>query len=279
MKCKIKFSEKIVVRGGGDLATGIVQKFHRSGFPVVILETGAPTAIRRSAALCEAVYEGVSQVEDVTCRRVSGFSESEGELESCWNAGTVPLLVDPEGKTIREIRPAAVIDAILAKRNLGTSMDMADVTIGLGPGFCAGTDVHAVIETQRGHDLGKLILRGCARPDTGIPGEIGGRSAERVLYAPAGGVVKCWKQVGDVVERGEVVFSVEGEFEGEAVRAPFTGLLRGMLRDGTEVPKGMKTADIDPRTDADWRTISDKARCLGGAALEAYFCLMRSARD
>ena len=261
------FTQIIAVRGGGDLATGVVQKFHRAGFSVVILETSAPTAIRRSVALCEAVYDGLAQVEDIICRRVT----SPDELGHCWLAGEVPLLVDPQGQTLGEIKPSAVIDVILAKRNLGTSMDMAPVTIGLGPGFCAGEDVHAVIETMRGHDLGRLILQGSAQPDTGIPGEIGGKSTERVLCAPVAGSLSCQKRIGEIAKQGEVVFTVDGQ----AVLAPFSGLVRGMLRDGAKVPKGMKTADIDPRTDVDWRTISDKARCLGGAALEAYFYLIR----
>ena len=260
------FTQRIVVRGGGDLATGVVQKFCRAGFPVVILETSAPTAIRRSVALCEAVYNGDMQVEDIVCRKIDRLDK----LDDCWSAREVPLLVDPLGETIRDIRPSAVIDAILAKRNLGTGMGMADVTIALGPGFCAGLDVHAVIETARGHDLGRLILQGNAKPNTGIPGDIGGKNAERVLRAPADGTVECRKQIGDVAESGEIVFTVGAE----AVCAPFTGLLRGMIREGLHVPKGMKAADIDPRIDVDWRTISDKARCLGGAVLEAYFYLL-----
>ena len=259
------FSHKIVVRGGGDLATGVVQKFFRAGFPVVILETPAPAAIRRSVALCEAVYDGFSQVEGMNCRRVSGLEQ----LEGCWQAGAIPLLIDPSGETIRRIQPSAVIDAILAKRNLGTHRGMAPVTIALGPGFCAGEDVDVVIETMRGHDLGRLIFKGSTIPNTGIPGEIGGRSGQRVIHAPARGTVVHKKQIGDVVENGEVLFTVGGT----EARAPFTGLLRGLIREGAEVPKGMKVADIDPRTDVDWRTISDKARCLGGAALEAYLFL------
>lgn len=258
-------TQKVVIRGGGDLATGVAQKFYRAGFRVVILETPAPTAIRRSVALCEAVYDGLKQVEDVICRKAG----SPDALEACWREVTVPLLVDPEGKSIRAIRPDAVIDATLAKRNLGTSRDMAGITIALGPGFCAGADVHAVIETMRGHDLGRLILRGHAKPNTGIPGEIGGKSGQRVLHAPSSGVVLHKKRIGDVAECGEALFTVGGA----DVCAPFTGLLRGLIREGMEVPKGMKVADIDPRTDVDWRTVSDKARCLGGAALEAYFYL------
>ena len=259
------FGEKIVVRGGGDLATGVVQKFFRAGFHVVILETSTPTAIRRSVALCEAVYDGLSQVEDVICRKVSGSDE----LESCWQAGDVPLLVDPSGASIRIIQPDAVIDAIIAKHNLGTDRSMADITIALGPGFYAGKDVDVVIETMRGHDLGRLIFDGYAKPNTGIPGDINGKGSERVLHATVSGTVIHKKQIGDLVESGEVLFTI-GE---TPVCAPFSGLLRGLIREGINVPQGMKVADIDPRTDVDWRTISDKARCLGGAALEAYFCL------
>jgi len=260
-------SQKIVVRGGGDLATGVIQKFFRAGFPVVILETPAPTAIRRSVALCEAAYDGSARVEDMVCRRVSNTDE----LEDCWLAGTIPLLIDPTGETIKRIQPSAVIDAILAKHNPGTHKGMAPVTIALGPGFCAGEDVDAVIETMRGHDLGRLIFKGSAAPNTGIPGEIGGKSAQRVIHAPASGTVIHKKQIGDVVQRDEVLCIIE-ETE---VRAPFTGLLRGLIREGAAVPQGMKIADIDPRTDIDCRTISDKARCLGGAALEAYLYQQR----
>jgi len=258
-------SQKIVVRGGGDLATGVVQKFFRAGFPVVILETSAPTAIRRSVALCEAAYDGSARVEDMICRKVSNNIE---EIENCWQEGTIPLLIDPSGFAIEKIRPSAVIDAILAKRNFGTHRGMAPITIALGPGFCAGEDADVVIETMRGHDLGRLIFKGSAAANTGIPGEIGGRSAQRVIHAPASGTVVHKKQIGDIVQSGEVIFTAGGI----EARAPFTGLLRGLIREGLNVPQGIKAADIDPRTDVDWRTISDKARCLGGAALEAYFC-------
>jgi len=264
------YDQTIIIRGGGDLATGVVQKFHRAGFQVLILETAAPAAIRRGVALCEAVYDGKKQVEDIVCRRIS----ETGEIEACWREGSVPLLVDPNGKTIRAIKPAAVIDAILAKRNLGTTRCMADVTIALGPGFNAGEDVHAVIETMRGHDLGRLILQGYAKADTGIPAEVGGESSRRVLHAPKAGIVINLKQIGDVARSGETLLTVGGA----EVRAPFAGLLRGLIRDGIQVHKGMKIADVDPRTEIDWHTISDKARCLGGAVLEAYLYLSREHR-
>jgi xanthine dehydrogenase accessory factor len=173
------------------------------------------------------------------------------------------------------LKPAAVIDAIMAKRNLGTHMGLAPITIGLGPGFYAGKDVNAVIETMRGHNLGRLILNGGAAPNTGQPGEIGGKSAQRVIHAPAAGKIKHIRRIGDIVEAGETIF----EISGEPVSAPFKGLLRGLIHEGLDVPKGMKVADIDPRLDVDWRTISDKARCLGGAALEAYFYLKGILRE
>ena len=261
------YSSIIVVRGGGDIATGVIQKFFRAGFPVVILETAEPTAIRRNVALCEAAVDGFAQVEDMACRRVAG----PDELEHCWQTGSIPLLIDPRGESIPAIHPAAVIDAILAKRNLGTNRAMANITIALGPGFCAGEDADIVIETMRGHDLGRLIFRGSAKPNTGIPGDIGGKSVQRVLYAPASGIIVHTKRIGDAVEFGETLFTVGGI----AVNAPFTGLVCGLIREGANVPQGMKAADIDPRTDVDWRTISDKARCLGGAALEGFLYLQR----
>jgi xanthine dehydrogenase accessory factor len=262
----------IMVRGGGDLATGVVQKFYRAGFNVVVLETESPTAIRRSVSLSEAVYDGVAEVEDMVCRKVSGVTD----LEGCWQRGEIPLLVDPHGESIKKIKPSAVIDAIIAKKNLGTSIDMADVTIALGPGFNAGKEVHAVIETQRGHDLGRLILQGFAKPDTGVPGDIEGESIRRIIRAPVSGKVVHKNKIGDIVKQGDVLFSivdVDGEGVVEAsvdVIAPFNGLLRGLIREGLQVHSGIKAADIDLRVDIDWRTISDKARCIGGAALEAY---------
>jgi len=268
MSMSLPSGRTVIVRGGGDLATGVVQKFFRAGFNVLILETEAPTAIRRSVALCEAVYNGTSKVEDIKCRKINKLEETK----SCWSEGIVPLIIDPDGKSINEIKPSAVIDAILAKRNLGTIKSMADITIALGPGFIAGKEVNAVIETKRGHDLGRLILKGTATPNTGVPGEIGGEDTRRVVHATASGMVQHKKQIGNIVKQGEVLFTVN---EAEAV-APMNGLLRGLIREGITVNKGMKVADIDPRTDADYRTISDKARCLGGAALEAYFYLDRN---
>lgn len=264
-------NDVVVLRGGGDLATGVAQKLARAGFRVLILETAKPTAIRRTVALCEAVYEGGAQVEDISCRLVGSVED----CAACWEGSVIPLLIDPAGDAIAALRPVAVVDAILAKRNLGTTRAMAPVTVALGPGFVAGEDVDAVIETMRGHDLGRLILKGRAMPNTGVPGEIGGQSRLRVLHAHAAGEVRHMRAIGDVVEQGEVICTVGTE----AVTAPFAGLLRGLIRQGISVPKGMKIADVDPRTDVDWHTISDKARCLGGAVLEAVLYLSSKRRE
>lgn len=255
----------IVIRGGGDLATGVIQKFHRCGFPVLVLEVEKPTAIRTTVALSQAIYRGSAQVEDVVVTRISSLEE----MTAVHRRGQVAMLVDPNGASIQGLRPICVVDAILAKRNLGTHRGMAPVTIGLGPGLIAGEDVDVVIETVRGHDLGRLIFKGSALPNTGIPGVIGGKGAQRVIHAPEAGYVAHIHAIGDVVEEGEPILTVGGV----AATAPFTGLLRGLIPQGLSVPKGMKIADIDPRVDVDWHTISDKARAIGGGALEGFFTM------
>jgi xanthine dehydrogenase accessory factor len=230
-----------------------------------VLEIEKPTAIRRSVSISEAVFDGSAEVEDIRCTRIAAISE----MEACFSRGNIPILVDPSAEIVAQLKPAAVVDAIMAKRATDTRKDMAPATIGLGPGFRAGIDVHAVIETMRGHDLGRLILQGSAQPDTGVPGEVGGKSDQRVIHAPVAGEVTHIRNIGDKVEAGEAI----GAVSGETVAAPFAGLLRGLLKDGLQAHAGMKIADIDPRPDVDWRGISDKARCIGGAALEAFFYL------
>lgn len=257
----------VAVRGGGDLATGTVQKLYRAGMRVVILEVADPTVIRRTVALCTAVTDGEAAVEDMTARLV----RSPGECAAIWREGDIPILVDPVGESLRALRADGLVDAILAKRNLGTRADMAPIVIGLGPGFDAPRDVHAVVETMRGHTLGRVILEGAALPNTGIPGMIGGKGSQRVLRAPGSGTVHHHSAIGDILAAGQPVFSV-GDL---VVNAPFAGVLRGLIREGMAVPHGMKCADIDPRTDSDWHTISDKARCIGGGVLEAYLYLRR----
>ena len=256
----------IIVRGAGDISTGTIHRLFRAGFPVLALESERPSAIRRRVAFSEAVYDGSATVERVTAVRVADIRDAAAALD----AGKLPLLVDPNGESIRQLRPAAVVDAILAKKNLGTTVDMAPLTIALGPGFVAGTDVHCVIETMRGHNLGRIIVSGSAMPNTGVPGLIGGYGAERVIHAPAAGTFRMLRDIGSVVRAGERVGAIEAA-EGEVpVRAKIAGILRGILRDGYPVPKGFKLADVDPRLEQleNCATISDKARCIAGSVLE-----------
>lgn len=260
-------SSWIIVRGGGDLATGTIHRLWSCGFKVLVLETKMPAAIRRQVSVCEAVYDGETIVEGMKAIRIFSWKQAEKIIES----GAVPVLVDPEGASIDMLHPRVVIDAILAKRNLGTHRKMAPLTIGLGPGFCGGKDVDVVIETKRGHNLGRVIYSGMAAPNTGIPGMVGGYAKERVLHAPVEGTFKGYAGIGDIVEAGAPVAAVIGN-DGTAtpLTAAFSGIVRGLLRDGYPVTKGFKVADIDPRKEelANCFTISDKARCIAGSVLE-----------
>ena len=263
---KNKAPDLIIVRGAGDISTGTIHRLFRAGFPVLALETDHPSAIRRKVAFSEAVYDGTATVEGITAVRISGLREMTAVLEK----GQLPLLVDPEGQSIRQLCPTVVVDAILAKKNLGTSMDMADLTIALGPGFEAGKDVRYVIETMRGHDLGRIISSGFAAPNTGVPGLIGGFGAERVIHSPAAGVFHMKRDIGDQVQAGEAVGTVTAP-EGEIpVTTRISGILRGIIRDGYPVTRGFKLADVDPRLEElkNCFTISDKARCIAGSVLE-----------
>lgn len=268
----MKKSGLIIVRGAGDLATGTIHRLKKSRFRLLVLETDHPAAIRRQVALSEAVYSGSACVEGVEAIRV----ENEQQMSEAWKNNKVPVLVDPEGKCIASLQPKVVVDAILAKRNLGTNRKMAPLTIALGPGFTAGEDVDVVIETKRGHNLGRVIREGCAYPNTGIPGIIGGYGAERVIHAPAAGILKNKSKIGDIVEKGQVIAvieetgSVESKNDKIEVTATLSGLLRGLIRDNYPVTKGFKIADIDPRKEelANCFTISDKARCIAGSVLE-----------
>lgn len=257
----------IIVRGGGDLATGTIYKLKKSGFPVLILEVENPSAIRRNVAFSEAVYQGSHTVEDMTCHLAGSLEQAEQFLRE----GKLTVLVDPVGESVFKLKPLAVIDAILAKKNLGTHRDMAPITVALGPGFTAGRDVDAVIETKRGHDLGKVLWSGCAAANTGIPGIIGGYGKERVIHCPADGILRNVKKITDTVSRGDTVAVVETENGTVPVEATLDGILRGLIRDGYPVTKGFKIADIDPRTEEyqNCFTISDKARCIAGGVLEA----------
>ena len=257
----------IIVRGGGDLATGSIYKLKKSGFPVLILEAANPSAIRRNVAFCEAVYQGSQIVEDMTCYKAESLQQARQFLSE----GKLAVLVDPTGEAISKLKPLAVVDAILAKKNIGTNRAMAPITIGLGPGFTAGEDVDAVIETKRGHNLGRVLWTGSAAPNTGIPGIIGGYGKERVIHCPAKGILRNVKKITDSVSKGEVIAVVETEDGIVPVEATLDGILRGLIRDGYPVKPGFKMADIDPRLDEleNCFTISDKARCIAGGVLEA----------
>ena len=274
----MKKKDLIVVRGAGDLATGTIHRLKKAGFRLLVLEAEHPAAIRRQVALSEAVYAGSARVEDVEAVRMDvDLAEKknrkellEQEMERIWKKDGVPVLVDPAGLSIAALRPAVVVDAILAKKNLGTTKEMAPLVIALGPGFTAGEDVDVVIETKRGHNLGRVIRSGCAVPNTGIPGIIGGYGKERVMHAQAEGILRNAASIGDIVEARAVIAEIETENGTVPVEASLSGLLRGLIRDGYPVTKGFKIADIDPRKEElqNCFTISDKARCIAGSVLE-----------
>ena len=262
----MKRDDVILVRGGGDLATGTIHRLWSAGLKVLVLEAEHPAAIRRQVSVSEAVYEGGAVVEGMRAALVKTLDEAV----VVWHRGDVPVMVDPKGELIPQVRPAALVDAILAKKNLGTTRDMAPLTIALGPGFTAGVDVDLVVETKRGHRLGRIIREGAAIPDTGVPGVIGGYGAERVIHAPAKGIFFGKALIGDMVEQGQaigVIVTGQGEV---TVEASLTGLLRGIIKDGYPVVKGFKIADIDPRKSEyeNCFTISDKARCIAGSVVE-----------
>jgi xanthine dehydrogenase accessory factor len=251
----------VLIKGGGEMATGIAHRLNRCHFRVCMTEISHPQAVRREVSFCEAVYDGEKTVEGLTARLVDSYDR----IPDLWDTGKIPIIVDPEAKVKDFLKPAILVDAILAKKNVGTRITDAPLVIGLGPGFYAGRDVHLVIETNRGHNLGRVISKGAAEEDTGIPGVIAGFSAERVLRAPADGTLETVRQIGDPVQAGDMVGSVEG-FQ---VQAEIKGVIRGLLRNGTSVWKGMKTGDIDPRGIKEHcYTISDKARATGGGVLE-----------
>lgn len=260
----------VVVRGAGDLATGVILRLARSGFRVVALESPRPTAIRRTVAFSEAVYDGTVEVEGLRARRAEGPAEIRAALAE----GLVPVAVDPEAALVPVLRPAALVDAILAKRNLGTRVGQAPAVIALGPGFEAGRDADAVVETARGHDLGRVILEGFAAPNTGLPGEVGGKSAERVVRAPAAGEQIGLRSIGDKVRAGEPLLMIETPSGRITVPSPLDGVLRGLIRPGIPVSEGDKIADVDPRGRPEYcRTVSDKARAVAGGVLEALLYL------
>ena len=257
----------MLIKGAGDLATGAALSFHAIGFRVLMTELACPTAIRLSVSFAAAVYEGSQQVEGVRAELASAQ-----DWRRVTEAGDVAVIVDPAASRAREAAPRVIVDAVMAKTNLGTSLSPTAVVVALGPGFTAGTDADAVIETARGHALGRIIRNGSASADTGVPGDIAGRSMERVIRAPADGRVTLVRRVGDLVRAGEVLMRVEGL----AVRAPFDGCLRGAISEKAPVHRGMKIGDVDPRGASEYvHTVSDKARAVGRAAVEAALAIGR----
>lgn len=253
----------IIFKGAGEMATGVACRLYRANFRrILMLETPSPLAVRRQVAFCEAVHENCKTVEGIEAIRV----ENNAALEAAWAAGKIAVRIDPQGESIVRCKPDVCVDATLAKRNLGTSITDAALVIALGPGFTAGRDCHVVIETNRGHDLGRLLFSGMAEADTGIPGTIAGYTSERVLRAPDAGFFITDRQIGDHVRKGEVI-GVVGTTE---VASQLDGILRGLIRPGSAVRTGLKIGDVDPRGEVGYcATISEKARSLGGAVLEA----------
>jgi len=256
---------RALVKGAGDLATGVALRLKRSGFLVVMTEVARPTAVRRTVAFAEAVYQGRTSVEGAEAVRVT-----PAELGDALAGDAIPVVVDPAAAVRRTFGPALLVDAIVAKRNLGTRLSDARAVVALGPGFVAGRDAHAVVETMRGHHLGRVLLEGTAASDTGVPGEIGGSTWQRIVRSPAAGTFRGVARIGDLVEAGDVV----GYVDGEPVVAPLGGVLRGLLHGGLEVSPDFKLGDVDPRGDPSLCfSVSDKARSIAGGVLEAA-CLL-----
>lgn len=252
----------VLIKGAGDLATGIAYRLKKSGFDVVMTEINNPTTVRRTVAFSQAIFDDEIEIEGIKGVKVNNINEIHKEIEK----GNIPIIIDKEANIIKELKPKVVVDAIIAKKNLGTNINDAPIVIGVGPGFEAKKDCHLVIETKRGHYLGKVIEEGSAIPNTGVPGNIGGYTKERIIRASSNGKIRPVVKIGDYVKKGEVVAYIDGV----EVLAEIDGIVRGMLQEGIEVFKGMKSGDIDPRCEKNHCfTISDKARSIGGGVLEA----------
>lgn len=253
----------VTIKGAGEMASGVAWRLYKANIlRIYMMEIPYPLAVRREVAFCEAVHDGIKVVEGVEAIR----ADSVQEIHHAWDKGKIAVVVDPEWKISEKVRSDVMVDAILAKRNLGTVLNEAPLVMGLGPGFVAGKDVHMVIETNRGHHLGRIITSGSAEPTTGIPGNIGGFAAERVLRAPSSGIFRATRTIGDMVKRGEAV----GDVDGAEICAEIDGVIRGLIRSGNRVVQGLKLGDIDPRADSSYcNTISDKARAIAGSVLEA----------
>lgn len=258
---------KVLIKGAGDLASGVAMAFYNSGFQVLMTEVGEPTVIRRSVAFANCIYEGKMVIEGVT-----GIHVTDNNYLDYLEKDNIGVIIDPECMIKEKYKPDIIVDAILAKRNLGTKILDAPIVIGCGPGFYAGQDCHLVIETKRGHHLGKIINEGKAIENSGIPGIIEGRGKERVLYSPVQGKVVHVKKLGDIVEQDDIILKVDGI----PVKSPFKGVVRGLIVEGMTVPEAMKIGDVDPRLNPEYcYTISEKARAIGRAAVEGSLIIGR----
>lgn len=251
-----------LIWGGGDLASGAALRLFRVGIKLLVVETAQPVAVRRSVSFAQAVYDGETQIEGVTGKLI----QSPSEMSACWNEEAVPVIVDPELNLLEDFQPLVLIDARMRKRHVDLPLDIAEIVIGLGPGFVVGDNCHAAVETNRGHFLGRVYWEGSPEPDTGIPGKVQAYTKERVLHAPAGGQVVTQVKIGDTVKAGDPILSVGGE----RVPAPFDGVVRGLIHEGVEVREGMKVGDVDPRPETFrcWY-VSEKSLAIGGGVLEA----------
>ena len=255
----------VLIRGGGDLASGVALRLHRSGFKVVITELAKPLAVRRLASFSEAIYTGEITIEGVVGKRVSEIDDPLRILQLL-SKGRIPVLIDPEGKSIQSVHPSVIVDARMLKAAPEALKHNAKLYLGLGPGFIGGANCHAAIETQRGPWMGRVLWEGPAETDSGVPEVVGTRQSERALYSPADGAVNPLKAIGDMVQEGEIIANIEGQ----NIQAPFTGLLRGLIHPEVQVKQGMKIGDLDPRGDPQLcNHVSDKALAIGGGVLEA----------
>lgn len=259
---------KVLIKGAGDLASGIACRLHAAGFDIVMTDIAVPTAVRRTVSFSRAIYEKECKVEGILAR----YCQDDEKMKQTLQQGEIAVLVDPEANIVARWNPDVVVDAIIAKKNLGTKIDDAPIVIGVGPGFVAGDDCHCVVETKRGHYLGRCIYEGSAIPNTGVPGNIGGYTKERILRAPCDGIFEPVVSIGSYVNKDDIC----GMVKGQPMRSQISGIVRGLLQSGVKVSEGMKSGDVDPRCEPEHcLTVSDKARAIGGGVLEAILYLHR----
>jgi xanthine dehydrogenase accessory factor len=268
---QFNFDACVIVKGSGDLGTGVAYRLHQCGFRVLCTDLSKPTVIRRSVAFATALYDNTITIESVSAQKIT----HAGQANACWQSGKIAVIADPACVSRHHLLPIGIVDCILAKRNIGTSIADAPIVIACGPGFNAGVDCHAVVETQRGHDLGRVIWHGSAAPNTGMPGEIDGHSIQRVVRAPCEGIFRGKRRIGDTVVTGEIIAHVGDT----PVFAAIPGIVRGLIHDELSVTRGMKIGDIDPRAKVqNCYTISDKALAIGGGVVEALFSILNRSR-